>query len=336
MKYELHCGDCLEVLRPMFLDGPRVKVAFCDPPDNIDLGYGEYKDKMPDAEYVKLLANWLGHFCEMAEIVWFSFNARWTSEVGAICDHLKHQRGLDFKANVQVFTFGQHNKHDLGNNHRPLYRLMRPDAVIYPDAIRVSSWRQRNGDKRADPRGRVPGDVYDMQYHSWVKAAYDMLAEKPILLREGRSKRKSKAAVETPTDRIGFWLSAALDDPGVCPEMKHDIEAWFQTQAGDVFDFPRVTVNSKQRCDWHPTQLHEELVERCIKLSATATDRVVDPFGGTGTTLRVCRKLGIACTLSEFDLNYCKKIAELNGLKPIRGVAGAWGTDDELGSRNAA
>jgi hypothetical protein len=28
-------------------------------------------------------------------------------------------------------------------------------------------------------------------------------------------------------DRVGKWLSAAIDDPGVCQEMKDDIAAWF-------------------------------------------------------------------------------------------------------------
>lgn len=31
-------------------------------------------------------------------------------------------------------------------------------------------------------------------------------------------------------DRIGFWLSAALDDPNVCEEMKADIRAWFDAR----------------------------------------------------------------------------------------------------------
>jgi hypothetical protein len=42
--------------------------------------------------------------------------------------------GVEAKPCVQVFTFGQHNHHDLGNNHRPLLRLRRPDAPLYPDA----------------------------------------------------------------------------------------------------------------------------------------------------------------------------------------------------------
>jgi hypothetical protein len=29
------------------------------------------------------------------------------------------------------------------------------------------------------------------------------------------------------SDKIGFWLSAALDDRSVCDAMKTDIHAWF-------------------------------------------------------------------------------------------------------------
>jgi DNA modification methylase len=153
---------------------------------------------------------------------------------------------------VQVFTFGQHRKTDLGNNHRPLWRLKRKDAPLYPDAIKVPSWRQRNGDKRAAAGGRVPGDVFDMQY------------------------------------------------------IDHSAATW----PGDVLDFPRVTGNSKQRCDWHPTQLHEDLVERCIKLSTPEYGSVLDPFGGTGTTLRVCKSINRSCTLIEKSAGYCDKIRE--------------------------
>lgn len=77
----------------------------------------------------------------------------------------------------------------------------------------------------------------------------------------------------------------------------------------DHFDFTRVTGNSKQRRPYHPTQLNEGLVERCVLLSTQPGDWVVDPFGGTGTTLRACRKLGRPCTLIELDPVYCQNIA---------------------------
>jgi len=36
---------------------------------------------------------------------------------------------------------------------------------------------------------------------------------------------------EPVDDRIGKWLSAALEDLSTCAEMKADIEAWFATRA---------------------------------------------------------------------------------------------------------
>lgn len=37
----------------------------------------------------------------------------------------------------------------------------------------------------------------------------------------------AKRVPTAASDRLGMWLSAALDDPGVCAEMKDDINAWF-------------------------------------------------------------------------------------------------------------
>ena len=240
MKYHLYNGDCLDVLK----DLEDVDTLFADPPDNLDLSYNEYRDRMPDADYIKLLHRWLDAFVLKAKTVWFSYNSRWTFEVGKIVTEVVGLRAgnLEAKPCVQTFTFGQHNQNDLGNNHRPLIRLRWWDAPLFPDAIRVPSWRQENSDKRADPRGRVPGDV---------------------------------------------------------------------------FDFTRVVGNSKQRRPWHPTQLNEGLVERCLKLTTPPGGVVLDPFAGTGTTLRVCKPNGFNCTLIELDPAYCARIAAENSLSLI-------------------
>ena len=79
---------------------------------------------------------------------------------------------------------------------------------------------------------------------------------------------------------------------------------------GDVFDYPRVVGNSRQRRKWHPTQLNEDLVERCILLTTKEGGHVLDPFGGTGTTARVCQRLNRNCTLIEISPTYCHHIAK--------------------------
>ena len=77
---------------------------------------------------------------------------------------------------------------------------------------------------------------------------------------------------------------------------------------GDVFEFCRVQGNNKQRRKWHPTQLNEGLVERCIRLTTKEGDHVLDPFGGTGTTARVCQRINRHCTLIEISPKYCDLI----------------------------
>lgn len=260
MKHRLFNGDCLEVLKKL----DPVDAIFADPPDNIGLGYDHYDDRLSETAYRNLLHDWTIAFMRTAPVVWMSFNSRWTLAYGAVVDHiLSLNPEWEAKPCVQVFTFGQHNKNDLGNNHRPLWRLKHKDAPLYPDAIKVPSWRERHGDKRAKPGGRVPGDVF------------------------GNDSANDGAAIDL--------------DAGPFP--------------GDVFDFPRVTGNSKQRRAYHPTQLHEELVERCIKLSTPEGGSVLDPFGGTGTTLRVCKRINRDCTLIELDSMYCQKIADEHKIK---------------------
>ena len=237
----LHCTSCLLWLAK---NNKTWDTIFADPPDNIDLKYSLYGDRIPDEEYVYLLRQWLFAFIQNARCVWSSFNVKWWVEVARIITDLKQMFGgtVKIKFCVQIYTFGQHNQHDFGTNHRPILRITRKGAPLYPDAIRVQSQRQINGDKRANPAGRVPGDV---------------------------------------------------------------------------FDFPRVTGNSKQRRRWHPTQLHEGLVERCIKMTTLPGEQVLDPFGGTGTTLRVCKRISRECTLLEVDSFYCEQIAKENALSKI-------------------
>ena len=52
----------------------------------------------------------------------------------------------------------------------------------------------------------------------------------PALLDEVEALRAALSA-EPVDDRIGKWLSAALEDSSTCAEMRADIEAWFATRA---------------------------------------------------------------------------------------------------------
>lgn len=68
---------------------------------------------------------------------------------------------------------------------------------------------------------------------------------------------------------------------------------------GDVWFVNKPAVN-----DLHPTMKPVELVERAVLNSSRAGDLVLDPFGGSGTTLIACEKHGRAARLLELDPKY--------------------------------
>ena len=60
--------------------------------------------------------------------------------------------------------------------------------------------------------------------------------------------------------------------------------------------------------DLHPTMKPVELVERAIRNSSKGRDTVLDPFGGSGTTLISCEKAERQARLIELEPKYCDVI----------------------------
>lgn len=59
----------------------------------------------------------------------------------------------------------------------------------------------------------------------------------------------------------------------------------------DVWQFSRVCGTFKERIGNHPCQMPEDLLKLIIETSSDEGDLVLDPFGGTGTTATVTKKL---------------------------------------------
>jgi DNA modification methylase len=68
---------------------------------------------------------------------------------------------------------------------------------------------------------------------------------------------------------------------------------------GDVWFFDKPVRN-----DLHPTMKPVALVERAIRNSSKTRDFVLDPFGGSGSTLIACEKTGRQARLIELDPRY--------------------------------
>jgi DNA modification methylase len=62
--------------------------------------------------------------------------------------------------------------------------------------------------------------------------------------------------------------------------------------------------------DLHPTMKPVELVERAVRNSSKSRDIVLDPFGGSGTTMIACEKSGRRARLIELDPKYVDVIVK--------------------------
>ena len=63
-----------------------------------------------------------------------------------------------------------------------------------------------------------------------------------------------------------------------------------------------------RKCDLHPTMKPVELVANCMKDGTLLGDKVLDLFGGSGTTLIAAEQLGRKCFMMELDPHYCDVI----------------------------
>ena len=63
-------------------------------------------------------------------------------------------------------------------------------------------------------------------------------------------------------------------------------------------------IKKPQKNDLHPTMKPVELVERAIRNSSRPGNVVLDPFGGSGTTLIAAEKAGRLARLIELDPRY--------------------------------
>jgi DNA modification methylase len=83
---------------------------------------------------------------------------------------------------------------------------------------------------------------------------------------------------------------------------------------GDVWLFDKPHKN-----DLHPTMKPVALVERAIRNSSKSRDIVLDPFGGSGTTMIAAERTGRRARLLELDPRYVDVVVrrweELSGLK---------------------
>ena len=154
-------GECVAVMGEM--EAGLARLVFADPPYNIGVDYGDHHDdRMEPADYLDWCERWIRAAARLLTpdgSLWVLVNWEWVWDIKPLAE----RAGLHLRQPiVWRETFGVNCTRKFGRCSRPLLWLVKDPGrfVFNADAIRVRSKRQELGDKRANPRGKIPDDVW--------------------------------------------------------------------------------------------------------------------------------------------------------------------------------
>ncbi len=169
-------GDSIKILSR--LTEPVADLIFADPPFNIGYKYDVYEDRKQYDEYYEWTEKWMKVCVEKAlkptGSFWVAIGDEYAAEVRVIARKL----GLTLRNWViWHYTFGQSTKKKFARSHAHLFYWVKdPKKFTFNDmAVRIPSARQTTyGDSRANPKGKVPDDVWSFSrvcgtFHERVK-----------------------------------------------------------------------------------------------------------------------------------------------------------------------
>jgi DNA modification methylase len=118
--------------------------------------------------------------------------------------------------------------------------------------------------------------------------------------------------IRVPSARQLVYNDARADSRGRLPDdtwilRPQDAPDSF-TAEEDTWYVPRVCGTFKERAGWHGCQMPEQILGRIIKACSNKGNIVLDPFGGSGTTLVAAKKLERRFIGFELSENYAAQI----------------------------
>jgi len=158
---KVYLGDCIEVMKT--LPDKSIDLIFADPPFNIGIKYDVYNDNMSYEEYYQWSEKWIQETYRLLKdngSMYIAIGDEFAAEINII---LK-RTGFYFRNwIIWYYTFGQNQKKKFNRSHTHiLYFTKDKKRFVFNDKdIRVPSARQLiYKDKRANPIGKIPDDVW--------------------------------------------------------------------------------------------------------------------------------------------------------------------------------
>ncbi len=156
------CGDCIEILNKV--KKPFADLIFADPPFNIGYKYDKYHDKKERNNYIAWTKDWMT-ICKKVLKPTGSFYVAIGDDYAANIRIIADELGL-FTRNwiIWHYSFGQQMKNKFARSHTHIFYFVNNENnfTFNDHAVRVPSDRQLiYNDKRANPAGKMPDDVWD-------------------------------------------------------------------------------------------------------------------------------------------------------------------------------
>ncbi len=155
-------GDSIEVLN----QGPEawVDLVFADPPFNIGYLYHGYDDGLKHEDYLDFSRNWMRAVHRALKPSGSFYLAIGDDYAADLCVIARRELGFHMRNwIIWHYTFGQQTRVKFARSHTHILYFTKSakQFTFNPDAVRVASARQTvYGDARANPRGKLPDDVW--------------------------------------------------------------------------------------------------------------------------------------------------------------------------------
>lgn len=195
-----------------------------------------------------------------------------------------------------------------------------PYGVDYVDSKRefLDAIHQDGKKKFASIKGDSGLDDYYTFSKAWLEAVKPHLTDKnAFYIFNGDTKLRELLNALHDTGYIKSALLIWLKDKFVVgrkdyhPQHEliaygwHGTHSYYGSRDKTALFYPKPRKNSL-----HPTMKPPALLRRLLYHSTKPGDLVLDPFGGSGSTLIACEHLGRTCYTVEYEEAYCRAIVE--------------------------
>lgn len=178
---KIHQGDCLKLMKK--IDDGTVDLVFADPPFNIGYEYDEYDDRQDDEKYLDWCSRWMAEVHRILKPSGTFWLAIGDFQLGSV--FVAAQREIGFHTRSWViwyYTFGVNCKNKFSRSHAHLFHFVKdPKQYTFnadDPAVRVPSARALvYGDKRANPKGRLPDDTWILRPQDFQSDKYGFTPE---------------------------------------------------------------------------------------------------------------------------------------------------------------